>query len=719
MTAFLSVAMLRRLLIASLGLLLGSGTSVAQEARKDGLFLTVPNPIRAETPELVRKRILDAITRQKRSIGTVVFDFNPDGLPSATTNFGVCLELADFIRRLSLGEPELPALTTIAYVQKAVTKHTVLPVVACSQIVFAPDGSIGDIPSEDARKETVRSAYREQAKYHASPDLVLRLLDAELMLQRVRTPQGERLVSPATQAQWKREGRDFVAVAGDLPGLEPGRLLIDGATARTFGLGSAIYATRNELVDALGLSRRSLGEDWLLDRTLVPWRIEVHGALDAGKVQSLERRVKTAIGRNANLLILQLDSEAGDISAVAALANQLKTLKDQGGVQPVRTVAYIPPERVAGAATLLALGCSEILMGKDAVLADFRFLPDGDRALVADLISSLAREQGYPPLLFEATVNPDMSLVRVKARGEASPTMQLVTESAFAADQKTQRPRWDSFGSIRHEGKLLKITSELAREWQIATATDLDSLDSVYAHLGIESDAVRVSRDDALDQVAEFFREPWVNFLLIMFGVLGLILEVKLPGTTIPGTVAAVCFVLFFWAHSFVGQFTLLAVLLFLLGIAMIAVEVFVVPGIAFVGLAGIGLVLTSLALVTLDRWPTTPHDWMSLGSTFTTFGLSLVAAVVGAICLAHYLPSIPYANRLVLQPPTETPEVPIAGARLLGEIGVSLTTLRPAGKAQFGDTFLDVIAEGDFVEPGRRVQVIEIEGYRIVVKEI
>ena len=51
--------------------------------------------------------------------------------------------------------------------------------------------------------------------------------------------------------------------------------------------------------------------------------------------------------------------------------------------------------------------------------------------------------------------------------------------------------------------------------------------------------------------------------------------------------------------------------------------------------------------------------------------------------------------------------------------MGVAVTPLRPSGKAQFGEQFLDVIAEGDYVSPGGRVQVIEIEGSRIVVKEI
>jgi membrane-bound serine protease (ClpP class) len=102
------------------------------------------------------------------------------------------------------------------------------------------------------------------------------------------------------------------------------------------------------------------------------------------------------------------------------------------------------------------------------------------------------------------------------------------------------------------------------------------------------------------------------------------------------------------------------------------------------------------------------------------------VSALIAAFVLSWFLPSIPYVNRLVLQPPSEEADgepdlsaTSLVPAGLLGAIGVAVTPLRPAGKAQIGDDFLDVIAEGDYVNPGTRVQVIEIEGNRIVVKEV
>jgi membrane-bound ClpP family serine protease len=229
-----------------------------------------------------------------------------------------------------------------------------------------------------------------------------------------------------------------------------------------------------------------------------------------------------------------------------------------------------------------------------------------------------------------------------------------------------------------------------------------------------------------LDRVAEFFRLPVVNIALITVGLIGLFFEFKLPGTTFPGSVAAICFVLFFWAYSFVGQFTLLAILLFLLGLVLLGIEVFVVPGLGFAGVAGAGLMFLGLLLVTLAHWPKDQNDWTDLGATFGSIAIGLALAVGCTLTLTWSLPNVPLLNRMVLHPPVEA-DVGMSSVslshsgpvELLGAMGVAVTPLRPSGKAQFGEQFLDVIAEGDYVSPGGRVQVVEIEGSRIVVKEI
>jgi len=221
---------------------------------------------------------------------------------------------------------------------------------------------------------------------------------------------------------------------------------------------------------------------------------------------------------------------------------------------------------------------------------------------------------------------------------------------------------------------------------------------------------------------------------LVMLGIACLILELKMPGVGLPGVIAALCFVLYFWAQSqLAGQITMLAVLLFVLGLILIGLEIFVLPGFTVCGISGIVLVVVSLALATLEKKPETSQEWLSFGRTIGTVGISLAGAVVLALVAAWYLPSIPYANRLVLKPPADGEEGvegefpgqdpaygPSAEAvALLGAIGVAATTLRPAGIARFGDNYVDVVTEGSFISAGERVQVIEVEGNRVVVKEV
>ncbi|MFO0928062.1 MAG: NfeD family protein [Gemmataceae bacterium] len=114
------------------------------------------------------------------------------------------------------------------------------------------------------------------------------------------------------------------------------------------------------------------------------------------------------------------------------------------------------------------------------------------------------------------------------------------------------------------------------------------------------------------------------------------------------------------------------------------------------------------------------------MGNAIAPFGLSLLGSLVAVSLVVRYLPHIPVLNRLMLRTADEAAgeaglDIPMHAElqALLGAIGVAATPLRPAGKSQFGERFVDVVAEGGYIMPGTRVQVIEVEGNRVVVKEV
>src|SRR5262249_46484232 len=148
------------------------------------------------------------------------------------------------------------------------------------------------------------------------------------------------------------------------------------------------------------------------------------------------------------------------------------------------------------------------------------------------------------------------------------------------------------------------------------------------------------------------------SVVLVMVGITCLILELKMPGVGLPAIIAAVCFVLFFWSHSQLnGQITWLAALLFVLGLLLIGLEVFVLPGLGLAGISGVLVGLGSLGLVAYGHWPRSNDEWVGFGRTIGPFGISILGAIVGAFILGRFLPSIPYVNRLILRPEAEAAE--------------------------------------------------------------
>src|SRR5262249_40690878 len=138
------------------------------------------------------------------------------------------------------------------------------------------------------------------------------------------------------------------------------------------------------------------------------------------------------------------------------------------------------------------------------------------------------------------------------------------------------------------KGQFLKLKATEAKDLGVARHV-VESLPEVYTLYGIEDPgSVRETRSDWLDELAAALTHPVLSLILVMVGIGALVLELKMPGMGLPGVVAALCFVLFFWSHSQLAGDTLwLCVLLFLLGLVLMGVEIFLLPGFGVIGISG------------------------------------------------------------------------------------------------------------------------------------
>jgi membrane-bound ClpP family serine protease len=713
-------------------LLLGALTTAPVRADGPVSGLVVPMPA-DRIPALVKDlpRFLDkplraleeAADARQAAEFRLVLDCNPEGRPNRCADSGACRDLARRIR-----DAQNRGARTVAWVHGEVSRHSVLPVLACDEIVLSddPPSRLGPVlEGNDTLDADERLSYELIARNRYPLALVRKLYEPGLAVVRVQpwVKDGDRY-----RDRKDMKPGDFEAIAA----LAAGRVAAYGAEeARAFGL--AQKAPMNALDDLLAAYRLPRESLLRLPEQPIVWRLVLSGEVNGGLRERTARQIKRALGQKANVLILQLECRDGDSEVANEMARELLRL-NEGRATQVEIIAYVTPQ-AANTATFLALACDRIVMQPEARLGNWERYMQGHPSLegaIRQNLAEVAAAQHYPEAIARAFVDHDLVVHRaVSDRGEHRFLDQAELDRR---NRVPDGPRWRSEEVVkppRNGDAHAYLTLDAQAAKRLGLATVADGLAPVYQELNVNEADVHLVKADFLDRLGEFLRDEWTRAVLIMVGLACLILEMKMPGATLPGILAAVCFVLFFWSHSQLNeQMTVLALCLFVLGVVLIGVEVFVLPGMGVCGLSGIVLVLGSLGLVAYGHWPQSSSDWAGYGRALSPIGLGMLGAVVLAVLLAKYLPQIPLANRLVLRPPgevDETTEGPAAPAEhdgpdlasLLGAIGVAATPLRPAGKTRFGDEFVDVVAEGGYIQPGTRVQVIEIEGNRVVVKEV
>ncbi len=720
------------MVIALVGLL-DTTRAIAQNALSDeGVFVSVPNPITTEAVKRIQNRVERSRTDTTRPIKKVVFDFNPQSRDANTSDFGACYELASYIGTLH-------ELTTIGFVSGNVSGHAVLPVLSCRELVFARNATLGEIlpPGAAPPGAAINAGYDEilgnsREGYRA---VVRKMWDRSVSLGRGQKNGADYFVDLRDATKLKAAGV-VIPDATPLPFAgpnNPGTFQAD--RLRSIGLVARLADTRREVADAYQLSPASMREDPLSGRVPVSYHYTIRGIVDGATREATTRVIEDMIRQKGNLVFLELECSGGDLSAARDLADRL--LKFQEGDNGISIVAFVP-NSAPDTAAIIALGCTEIVMSKrqdvkelvegeeqEAVFGDFSaVVNDANRAeLLKKNLVDLATPQGYPLILIDGMLDRSIGIVRVRASNDRS-RRQLMTEAQYEGE----KANWVLEGTIKPKGQLLKLNATRAVELGIARfATERRDLSEVYNLYGVEPNKVREGTPSWLDRFADFLRRPPVTVLLVVIGFAGLILELKVPGTTIPGIIAALCFILVFWAHSqYSGQTAILGGLVFLLGLILVLIEVFVIPGFGVTGIIGILFMLGGIAFATFDKFPETPEEWTGFAGRIGQYVVSMIAGIIIAFTVARYLPHIPFANRMVLAPPNDSPEDLVAelpgaavAAALLGAVGVAATPLRPSGMAQFTEQYVDVVTEGGFIPTGARIQVVEVEGNRIVVKEV
>ena len=484
--------------------------------------------------------------------------------------------------------------------------------------------------------------------------------------------------------------------------------------------------------------------------------VRIEGAIDRLQSRYLARALADARAAGLGTVVLHLDTDGGQVHyaremfravlasgkapagrepASAAPGGESETgATDQGpdtaDPDGLRMIAFVD-FRALSAGAMIAYAHHEIHVTEGASIGDIGVIyrgPDGKieyapekiETVVRTLLAQAAEQRGWPrgPLLKMTARN--QNLYRVTPPG--GETIYLIEDdlAAWLADHP-EVDREDPAQVVVYRGhdRLLTLTGREAVALGMATGL-ADDLPALYTHLGIDPEVVVDLQPGAAERTATWL--AGVAPFLMGLALLLLFFEINTPGVGIWALLAAVFGSLFLFAQYYLDLVEHFEVALLVLGLALIAVEVLLLPMGGVFAIAGALCLLAGAVLAflpnELDLVPSDPNFQDALIDAALQGGLALAVAGGGILLLVKV---VPHAARLKSRVTVEA-EIggtsDTAGPSLVGRAGRAEGMLRPAGTVVIGHTHHSARAEhGTWIAAGEPVEVVAAELGELVVR--
>ena len=447
--------------------------------------------------------------------------------------------------------------------------------------------------------------------------------------------------------------------------------------------------------------------------------VPVEGTVSPAMAAFINRALREAGTHQGAVAVLEMDTYGGEVDAAFQIVDTIVN------VSGMPTVAYVKTKAISAGA-LIALACDRMVMKKNTTIGDVAPLTmsnDGPKMLgekfqspIRAKFRTLAKRNGYHETLTESMVTEKMAVFKV----EFPDTVMYLDSTGLADLSAAKKKKIVATSTIVRSGELLTMDDVEAAELGFSKGS-VGSFDEALELLGLQgATIIRLQRSWSETLVGIISK---IAPILMMIGLAALYIEIRTPGFGVPGIIGIVCLATVFLSQYMVGLADYTELLLLAIGAVLLAVEVFVLPGFGVAGIAGIGCLLVAMVLslqgFVLPR-PEFPWEKQLLVRNMMYASGSLVGAVTLIVLFFRFV--FPRFGKMVSGPYlastlSDAHAAPENVSSLkCGATGVVETALRPSGKAQFGDTIYDVVADGVFIDKGDTVMVSEISGGRIVV---
>jgi len=409
-------------------------------------------------------------------------------------------------------------------------------------------------------------------------------------------------------------------------------------------------------------------------------------AIDRTVELGLAAFVRRAIDSNpdAAAIVLDVNTLGGRVDAAIQIRDALLEAKP-------RTVAFIHP-RAISAGALISLACDNVIMTEGATIGaatPIQAAPGGQAEAVGEKMVSYMRAE------MRSTA---------EANGRRGDIAEAMVDAEVVID------------GIVEAGKLLTLDTDQAIKMGMADAKAAN-LDEVFSILTLENPEMTDVELNWGEEIARWLTEPTVSGLLLSVGMLGLMVAFYTRTVGAFTLVGFIALLLFFGGHAVVHLVGWEEALMFLVGVVLVVVEIFFVPGLGVPGVLGLIFVIAALVLALIGLPIDVSFETGVLADAMTRVLLSLLGSFVLALVFMRLLSKTAMGKSFVLED-AETGFLSAPSASdLVGQVGEAQTDLRPAGKVVINGRRYEATSEREFIAHGSRVRVIGRDGPALVVR--
>jgi membrane-bound serine protease (ClpP class) len=351
------------------------------------------------------------------------------------------------------------------------------------------------------------------------------------------------------------------------------------------------------------------------------YRVPIEGVIDLGLPPYIERSLKTAEEEGAIAVIFDIDTFGGRVDAATQI-------KDAILDSPLLTVAFIN-RRAISAGALISMSCDKIYMTRGgtigaATAVDMEGKKGSEKVIsyMREEMASTAESTGRNIDIAKGMVDEELSFTHLEIDGDSVEVLDL---------------------EGRKEGKLITLTTELAKKYKIADG-DAETFDELLTELGLEGAEVISTKATWSEAIVRFLTNPVVASLLMTFGFLGILFELQQPGWGVSGTIGAVCLALALGAGYIAELASVTDFLIIFVGILLLLIEMIVIPGFGLAGIGGIILVVFGLYRLLLPDIPVGEEV-----ADMAMFGLTIgvIGGLIGLVLLLKLMTKTKFWKKL------------------------------------------------------------------------